>query len=313
MDRQLALFRQADGRPAALADRCAHRNMPLSAGRVNGGCIECPYHGWKYDSAGRCVEAPSLKDVSKLARAKLVMSFPATERDGFIWVYIGDSDPIGAPFLFPFLGARGWTSFVMKTRFQGPAFICLENFLDVPHTAYVHSGWFRTRGATEITARVSQHSQGVDVEFISEPQLKGLVARLLAPLRGNVVHTDRFIMPNISRVDYVYSPQRHFIITSQCTPVSDYETEVYTVMTFRFGPVGRLVRLFLQPVSRTVIKQDVRTVAMQAEQVRSFGGPEFTFAETDLVGRHILALWRRAEQGGAEPVEELKRDVVIRY
>src|SRR5205085_1936412 len=58
MDRPLALFRAASGRPAALLDRCAHRNAPLSLGSVHEGCVRCPYHGWTYDGRGRCRDVP---------------------------------------------------------------------------------------------------------------------------------------------------------------------------------------------------------------------------------------------------------------
>ena len=56
---RLVLFRDGEGRPAALIDRCAHRNMALSRGRVSRGAIECPYHGWRYRGDGRCVAIPS--------------------------------------------------------------------------------------------------------------------------------------------------------------------------------------------------------------------------------------------------------------
>jgi phenylpropionate dioxygenase-like ring-hydroxylating dioxygenase large terminal subunit len=56
----LVLFRADGGRPAALLDRCAHRNLPLSAGRVAGSYIECAYHGWRYDRSGACRSVPAL-------------------------------------------------------------------------------------------------------------------------------------------------------------------------------------------------------------------------------------------------------------
>jgi phenylpropionate dioxygenase-like ring-hydroxylating dioxygenase large terminal subunit len=51
----LVLFRDAGGQPAALLDRCPHRNLPLSLGRVlASGRLECAYHGWQLDASGRC-------------------------------------------------------------------------------------------------------------------------------------------------------------------------------------------------------------------------------------------------------------------
>jgi phenylpropionate dioxygenase-like ring-hydroxylating dioxygenase large terminal subunit len=297
----LVLFREADGTPAALIDRCAHRNAPLSRGRVRNGCVECPYHGWKYAGDGACVEIPSLPGGAPASPVG-VRSYPARESDGFVWVFMGDEPPAGAPRRFPHLRERGWTSFVMRTRFQAGAMACLENFLDCPHTVYVHQGWFRSRDTKEVRARITRASDRVEVEFFEERDAESVVSRLLFPSGRKMVHTDSFLMPATSRVDYGFGPDRHFIITSQCTPVTEGETEVYTVMTFRFGRIGPLIRLLFEPLSRKVIRQDVEILRLQSEQLRRFGGAEFTFVETDLVGPHIWKLWQRALNGKGAPL-----------
>ena len=56
---RVVLYRTEHGQVVALADYCAHRAMPLSAGLVKGECIECPYHGLQYDPSGKCVVIPS--------------------------------------------------------------------------------------------------------------------------------------------------------------------------------------------------------------------------------------------------------------
>ena len=57
---KIVLFRDERGEPAALEDRCAHRNLELSQGKAIDGCIECQYHGWRYDGAGALKAVPSL-------------------------------------------------------------------------------------------------------------------------------------------------------------------------------------------------------------------------------------------------------------
>ena len=56
----LVLWLSADGKPAALRDRCCHRSAQLSMGVVQNGCLRCPYHGWAYDRQGRCTLVPQL-------------------------------------------------------------------------------------------------------------------------------------------------------------------------------------------------------------------------------------------------------------
>ncbi|HXH84737.1 MAG TPA: aromatic ring-hydroxylating dioxygenase subunit alpha [Candidatus Tectomicrobia bacterium] len=318
----LVLFRDADGRPAALLDRCAHRNMALSAGRVAGGCIECPYHGWRYDRAGRCTGIPAADGAGAAPAVPRVRAYQATESDGYVWVFAGEGPAPRAPFRFPHLREPGWTSFRMRTRFTASAVACLENFLDCPHTVFVHRGLFRARDARPLRARVRRYADRVEADFVDEAPARSVVSALFFPRAGRLTHTDRFMLPAISRVDYRFGPDRHFIITSQCTPVSDEETDVHTVVTFRTGRVGPLVRLLLEPICRRIIRQDVLILARQTAQLRGFGGPRFTVVETDLFVRHINALWRRAASPApdAPPAEasvaaaaEVETEVGIRF
>src|SRR5439155_23980730 len=55
LEQPLVLWRGPGDRAVAMEDRCAHRNAPLSEGKSLGGRLACPYHGWVYDSEGRCV------------------------------------------------------------------------------------------------------------------------------------------------------------------------------------------------------------------------------------------------------------------
>src|SRR5438552_5667281 len=184
----VVLFRDERGNAAALRDRCAHRNMRLSAGKVRDGRIECPYHGWTYSRDGQCVGIPSLDVLGGAREVPRVDAFPTIERDGFVWIWMGSGQPARDPFRFEHAGERGWTTFRMTTRFEASAFACLENFLDVPHTVYVHSGWFRNRSARLTRARVRTEAESAVAEFDEEPERQSIVARLLFPKRGKLAH-----------------------------------------------------------------------------------------------------------------------------
>lgn len=309
----LVLWRDETGKARAFPDRCIHRNAPLSEGRVVGGQLQCPYHGWRYDGQGRCIHVPALAASRTIPTSACTRSLPVTEQDGYVWVWPGEAAPDSAPFVFPHHAESGWTTFRMRTRFASGVEACLENFLDCPHTAHVHRGWFRNPDPREMNAVVRRHSCGVDVEFQNEPTTESLIARLLYPKGSTLKHTDRFIMPNVSRVDYEFGPQHHFIITSQCTPTTDQETEVFTVITFRYGRIGWLVRLFFEPMSRRIIRQDVDILQQHGDNVRRFGGEDFTHVETDLIGLHMQSLRRRAERGEPAPLEESERVIRIRF
>lgn len=308
---RLVLFRNRCGQTAALLDRCAHRNTALSTGRIIGDCVECPYHGWRYDGSGKCTTIPSLGDDAPLPRVE-VKAFPCTEQDGYVWVCPGGIPNDAKPFSFPHLRDAGWTTFRMRTRFPAGVEACLENFLDCPHTVFVHKGWFRSHDTRELRAMVRRRKNSAEVEFQGEPISHSVVSRLLFPKGRELRHTDRFLVPNISRVDYEFGPDRHFIITSQCTPVTERETLVHTVITYRFGRIGSLVRLFFEPLCRKIIRQDVDILREHTEQIERFGGEHFCNVETDLLGLHIRALRARIEKNEL-PLPEAEREIRIRF
>lgn len=310
----MVLFRDAEGRPAALQDRCAHRNMSLSSGEVGtDGCVTCPYHGWAYSGDGACRRVPALPDGARLPRVR-VRSYPCVESDGYVWACPGERPPEAGPRRFAHLGEPGWTRFAMQNLFEGTVDNCLENFLDCPHTVFVHKGWFRTADPRPLSAVIRRGADAVSVEFKDEPIAPSVVSALLFPKGRALKHTDRFIMPAMSRVDYSFGLDRHFIITSQCTPVDERRTRVFTVVNFRFGRMGGLVRLFFEPLCWRIIKQDVDILKAQSEQLERFGGERFVHLETDVIGLHIRTL-RQAAAQGAPPAgqEPLEREVVIRF
>jgi len=90
-EKPLVMWRTAQGSVVAFDERCCHKRMPLSQGRlVEGGLLECAYHGLCYDATGQCVRVPSHPD-GHIPPAARLRPFPVIEQDGLVWVWSGDS------------------------------------------------------------------------------------------------------------------------------------------------------------------------------------------------------------------------------
>ncbi len=86
----LVLFRHSADQFAALLDRCPHRGVPLSRGQVTeDGCLECPYHGWRFAPNGNCTHVP-FNSLNSAQRLKLsVVRLPTRVIAGILWVFTG--------------------------------------------------------------------------------------------------------------------------------------------------------------------------------------------------------------------------------
>jgi phenylpropionate dioxygenase-like ring-hydroxylating dioxygenase large terminal subunit len=300
----VVLWRPAGGRVVAMKDRCLHRNALLSEGDVFDGCIGCPYHGWTYDAEGRCINIPSEGPEGRAPEAeRRLETYPTREQDGLIWVWMGlGTQPDKAPFAMPHFSTPGWGAYYMKTRFQNSVTNLVENFMDVPHTVFVHRGWFRSRAKKRVPTTVERTDHSVLVTYDQPKDSIGLTEKLLNPKGLPMLHTDKFYMPNTTRVDYVFGQdERAFIITSTCTPISEHETEVYTLISFKLGLANRVARYLLPPYTRKVIQQDVEIMAIQGRGLRHYGDQEFSSTPADTLHVHIEALRGWAEAGADTP------------
>jgi nitrite reductase/ring-hydroxylating ferredoxin subunit len=291
------LFRSAAERPAALLDRCPHRNAPLSLGRVvEGGKLECRYHGWQFEGSGRCAFVPGLTSTADVERRAPAAA--TREAHGFVWVWPElDAEPVGEPFPVPDLG-RGYARVVREVEAPGSLHATLENALDVPHTAYLHRGLFRgSKKKNEIRATLRRSSDRVEVEYAGEPRPTGVAGFLLSPSGGTVEHWDRFILPCVAEVEYRLGKETHFLVTALATPVSDFVTRLFAVAQFRSPIPSFILRPILEPVALSIFAQDARILRAQSETVRAFGGEQFMNTEIDLIGPHIWRLLKQAEAG----------------
>ena len=137
----IAIYRDDAGNVSALEDRCAHRQLPLSCGRVEGSRLVCQYHGWKYDGAGRCVEISHELGKGRDKLPKIgIRSYPVKERYGLIWVFPGDpalAESVPLPEVPELSGPKPWPVIPIEITIGAHFSMIVENVCDFNH-AYLH-------------------------------------------------------------------------------------------------------------------------------------------------------------------------------
>jgi vanillate O-demethylase monooxygenase subunit len=133
----VVLYRTADGTPVALEDRCAHRHLPLSMGKLVGDHLQCHYHGLRYDKAGVCVKVPGQDLIPRSARVK---SYPVVDRYKWLWIWMGDPAQADPDTItdFHWLDDPEWGAKNQYLHVQSNWQLIVDNLLDLTHLAFVH-------------------------------------------------------------------------------------------------------------------------------------------------------------------------------
>mgnify|MGYP001179510392 CR=1 FL=1 len=162
-DRPLVLYRTDEGRPVALADACWHRLAPLSMGkRVGSDEVQCPYHGLRFNSAGRCTFMPAQKTINPSA---MVPSFPVVERHRFVWVWLGDptlADPGTVPDMRQ-MDPPDWAGDGGTIAVGANYMLVLDNLMDLTHEEFVHAGSIGQAELSESDFEVAHDERTVTV------------------------------------------------------------------------------------------------------------------------------------------------------
>ncbi|HZR98892.1 MAG TPA: Rieske 2Fe-2S domain-containing protein [Chloroflexota bacterium] len=183
MSEDFTLYRGEGGTPHVVAFRCAHRGTQLSTGWVEGDCIRCFYHGWKYDASGQCVEMPA-EDPSFPPKVK-VKSYPTVEYLGLVFAYLGEGEPPALP-RYPDFEDEG---VLVTSSYLRPCnyFQNIENGLDHVHVTFVHA----VSGFTDAGLRGVPRVLGEESEW-------GITQRGVR--EGGATRVLQYGMPNVQHI-----------------------------------------------------------------------------------------------------------------
>ncbi len=137
--RSIAVFRGEDGQVRAIENRCAHRQLKLTTGHVEGCNLVCPYHGWAYDGEGRVVEIPHSLFGRKFPKFK-VPDVPVQERYGIVWFFPGDPEQaahVKLPDIPELEGPDAWAQIPVDGTWRAHHSMIFDNVCDFTH-AYLH-------------------------------------------------------------------------------------------------------------------------------------------------------------------------------
>ncbi|PTL84510.1 aromatic ring-hydroxylating dioxygenase subunit alpha [Vitiosangium sp. GDMCC 1.1324] len=249
---RIVLFRDNAGRLSALHDRCPHRGVKLSLGKVGkDGCLECPFHGWRFASGGACTHIPLNPMPEEKRKRFAATAFPVRERGGLIWLYTRPGaeapDEPAVPSVMEQDGIHVWhyaeTWNAHWTR-------AMENMLDSPHLPYVHRRsiggpmWRRMKPDSKMEMEVHPTPTG----FRSAWSLDG----------GPTSAALEWLRPNGMAL-HIPIPNRIMRLHMYCVPEDATHTRMVLVSTRDFLKLQPLAAL-LDRYNKRILREDQAVV-----------------------------------------------------
>jgi phthalate 4,5-dioxygenase oxygenase subunit len=140
LSERLLAFRDSEGRLGLIDEFCPHRGVSLWFGRNEECGLRCPYHGWKFDITGQCIDVPSEPAESGYSKKIKLTSYPIIEKGGVIWAYMGKPENMPEQPNYEFCTVPASQSFISKRLQECNWLQALEGGIDSSHVSWLHRG-----------------------------------------------------------------------------------------------------------------------------------------------------------------------------
>jgi phenylpropionate dioxygenase-like ring-hydroxylating dioxygenase large terminal subunit len=228
---KIVLFLDAEGKPAALADRCCHRTARLSKGWCKDGHIICGYHGWEYDRTGKLVNVPQFPFEQPIPEAR-AQAFHSDERYGYVWVAL--DDPLKSIPDLPEEREPGYRRIhQFDDRWNTAALRMMENSFDNAHFSFVHRGTFGQADRPKPEGyEIVETDDGFRAEStvtIKNPPNAVRITGTADPITTRHMR-NAWYMPFCRKLDIEYPSGLRHIIFNSATPIDDGSIQLVQIL-----------------------------------------------------------------------------------
>ena len=244
MNEQLVLFVDERDRLGLIGRQCPHRGVDLSFGRLEDGGLRCPFHGWLLDVNGACLQTPTEPDTSTFHERVQHRSYPVQERNGIVWVYLGEGEP---PPLsgFDCLAAPQSHVFAFKGLWDANWLQSHEVGIDPAHASFLHrfleddseeyGQQFRDLVADTGVTMTKLMREASHPTIAAEPTDFGFRLRTTRQFRDEFTHVriSNCIFPNAITI----AMSREMSITQWHVPIDDFSSYWYSMFVSFGEPV----------------------------------------------------------------------------
>ena len=287
------------GELSVFLDTCAHKQSPLSSGKVHDGKLQCPYHGWQFDHQGACVDIPYSNNKNDCNNKQLVVITSKVEGQ-ILWFYPGDVEQDKKKAVAD-KAQINWQyqtgDIIKKDEFDCDEQLLIENFMDSPHTNFIHTGLIRkkqTRKSRDIKIYLDKQ-QKLYVDHLPNDESLGPFNWFINPNKDKVTHQDIFVAPSEIDIHYQFEKNKTNFRTQIMTcPIDENTTRAFFKVSCQFRMFNPLIRLGLRLFLPVVLWQDKRIVSLQANNPSKLVAYPGAFIHYDIYSYQVKLLRQQA-------------------
>jgi len=320
---RLALFRTESGQAVALEDKCPHRMLPLSRGKVIGERVQCAYHGAEFSPDGKCVSVPGQADLPANVH---VRAYPVCERFGMVWIWMGSPEGSGeqAPCsIFEFIEKEVWDSIDGYIHISCDYQLINDNLADTTHVPFVHPTTLGIRDVSRTRSLQEQPQGGTKISLSHEIQDLGMSMRMrLLDTRLSPTFENAFIRLRGARegqsldfqLDYIFHSPVFWIFRPttreanaaeatglstdsmiMITPETEHSSHYFYKTCQKYAPGSRSETDYWHEQTTQAFIEDKHVLEAQQENIGACDLHDYSLVSfrSDTIGFHVRRLVRK--------------------
>lgn len=252
--KKLIGYRTKNGSVSVLNRTCPHRGADMSCGKLFDDKIQCPYHGWEFDSYGNLVNVPSVEHNGFPTMAN-IYGYDTLEKGGFVWINAQDGKtPVD---YCDELLDKNWTKIYGNRNLEGAYIDWIMNGVDISHINYVHD--FANEDDGRVTdVKLVKNEDTVDCYATVRPKASSALTEHMQPEIGSSIHS-KFVAPHTSVIKIQLKEPYEFITFTSLYPIDKHRTHMSWCLLYPKLPLMSLPLVyerFYNEMHRTISQDE---------------------------------------------------------
>lgn len=274
-------------------DRCPHRNVPLSKGKIVNNQLRCNYHGWSFNETGKLEDIPGCDKCNENVKLN---KFSTQIADDLVWVRLKGEKK----FVNHFEPSNGYSNKTSIKHLKSDFIHTIENFLDPMHTPYIHKGLLRSKSRQRMSVKQEKVKNGFNTHYNLIDTQNGIINKLFdSGIDKNIAS---FKYPGFSKIDYLKNGYILFSVGIFFIPIAKGEVKMFVNVSFKKTFIPSFIKFtFLRPFLELAFYQDKKILESQYKEHTFFKKP-YIIVKNDLVINHLLHLFKDQKEASIKEI-----------